>query len=180
MISELLLKRGLRVDRLSCGVRAKYIAGCRCDDCRKSNTLYERLRAAARRNGDYNAMVPAARARTHILKLRRQGVGLRAIAAATNINRSVLQGIVSRRRGHCWTRNERKILACTPAIAGDHALISARATWRRIEQLIEEGFTKRQLARRLGKQSDALQLGRERITVKNAAKVERLHRSFSE
>ncbi len=43
-------------DRYAHGTRARYVSGCRCDDCRRANRLYERARYAARAGGDWNGL----------------------------------------------------------------------------------------------------------------------------
>jgi hypothetical protein len=58
----------------------------------------------------------------------------------------------------------------------DAARVPANETWRQINALIEEGFTKAELARRLGLETPALQLGRSRILARTAARVDRLFR----
>lgn len=173
--------RGLVVtqDRWPHGRRARYCAGCRCDDCRRANREYEQSRVRARIGGDWNGLRPADAARAHLLKLRRQGVGLRIVEDASGVARSILLAIVQRKRRQVRARTERKILGVTSAARGDATLISARDTWQRIGWLLEEGFTKRQLSKLIGQGGRALQLGRERITVRNAAKVERLWRRYA-
>lgn len=50
---------------------------------------------------------------------------------------------------------------------------------QRIDELIEEGYTIPDIAGRLGYKTPALQFGRERVTVRNAYKVECLHRKLT-
>lgn len=181
MTRAALADRGLEIrpERWPHGVRARYCAGCRCDECRRANREYEQTRMRARAGGDWNGIKPAAAARAHLLKLRRQGVGLRMVADATGVARSILQDILQRKRVRIRARTERKILGVTTAVRGDGALVSAGDTWQRIGWLLEEGFTKRQLSKMLGQSGQALQLGRERVTVRNAAKVERVWRRYA-
>jgi len=58
----------------------------------------------------------------------------------------------------------------------DAAIVPANETWRQINVLLEEGFTKAELAHRLGFESAALQVGKERILARTAARVDRLFR----
>lgn len=76
-------------------------------------------------------------------------------------------------------RTERKILAVTRDMASDRALVAPGRTFRLIDQLLEEGFTKAELARRLGYRHGALQFRRHRMTARNVARIERLHRSLT-
>lgn len=157
------------------GSRLRYMSGCRCDDCRRANTDYEKQRSIARKNGEWNGIVPATRARRHLNRLSRLGVGRRAVQAATDIADSILFKIKSGDRKNIRAQTERLILAVTPAAAGDHALIDAAPTWVLINELRAAGFTKTRLAAELGRKTHALQLNRHKVTVRNAADVERMH-----
>lgn len=64
-------------------------------------------------------------------------------------------------------------------MASDGALIPAKKTWKLIDKLLEEGYTKEQLAQRLGYNKEKLQFGKEFITVRNAYRVERLYRQLT-
>jgi len=65
-------------------------------------------------------------------------------------------------------------------IGGDCSLVPADSTMRIIEKLLAEGFTKQELARRLGSTAKvpALQLRRDRVTARNRHKVEQLAREL--
>lgn len=157
------------------GSRIRYMAGCRCIDCRRANTDYEKQRVIARKNGEWNGIVPAARARRHLSRLSRLGVGRRAVQAATDIAESILVMIRNGDRKNIRAQTERLILAVTPAAAGDRALIDAAPTWGLINELLAAGFTKTRLAAELGRKTHALQLNKHKVTVRNAADVERMH-----
>ena len=161
------------------GTRLRYLAGCKCFHCRRANSDYERERQAAREAGDWNGIVDADRARRHLLMLSRRGVGRRMVRAASDVAQTVLQDIRTGRKRRIRARTERRILAVTPACRGDAALVPAADTWRRIEWLLEEGFTKARIARELGAKRPALQLRRDRVTARTAAKVEILWRRYS-
>ena len=162
-----------------CGTRLRYMAGCRCADCRKANSSYESSRQRARRAGDWNGIVDAAAAHAHMRKLSRHGVGRRAVRAATDIADTVLRDIRSGRKQRIRARTSRLILAVTREQASDRALIPAARTWKLINELLEEGYAVAQLVARLGYRSRALQFGERRVTVRNAARVERLHRELT-
>ncbi len=160
------------------GTRLRYLAGCKCFQCRRSNSDYERARSEARAAGDWNGTVSAASARRHLEKLSAAGVGRRAVAAASNVGATIIANVRSGRQTRIRARSERKILAVTVDLAFDGATVPAAATWRRIEWLIEEGFTKIRIAEAIG-QKRALQLGKDRVTVKHAAAIKRLYERFS-
>lgn len=159
------------------GVRMKYMAGCRCFYCRRSNSDYERERKIARAAGDWNGIVQVKKARAHMRKLSRLGVGRRAVGAATDIADSVLAKIISGERTQIRARTERLILAVSIAHASDGAYVDAMKTWKQIRQLIREGFTKIRIAESIG-QRRALQLGKVRVTAKHAAAIDRLWRHY--
>ena len=161
------------------GVRLRYMAGCRCAECRKANSAYECARQKARRGGDWNGLVPADKARAHILKLSKSHVGRRAIAEATDVAMTVIVEIRSGKKKRIRARTERLILGVGRAQALDRALVRAAPTWRLIGELIEEGYTVPFLAERLGYKTPVLQLKKTRVTVRNAARVEKLHRELT-
>lgn len=161
------------------GVRLRYMAGCRCDACRKANSSYENERQKARRAGDWNGIVPAAEARAHMLKLRRQGIGRRTVRACTDIADTVLQEVVSGKKTHIRARTARLILQVTKAQAADHALVSAKRSRYLIALLLEEEYTEAFLAERLGYANERLQFNADRITVRNAARIERLYKELT-
>lgn len=157
------------------GDRLRYIAGCRCTDCRAANTAYERQRQAARKEGDWNGTVPAAAARAHMAELSRKGIGRRSVCDVSGVADTTLTEIIAGRKTRIRARTERAILAVTEAAAADHALTDARPSWILIEELLADGYTKADLARELGCATPALQLGRRRVTVRNAYEVQRMH-----
>lgn len=161
------------------GVRLRYMAGCRCDACRAANTRYESERQRARKAGDWNGIVPADRAREHMLKLSRQGVGRRAIQDCTDIADTVLSDIRTGRKVRIRARTERLILGVTREQAADHALVSAGRSLRLIKLLLEEGYTEAYLAKRLGYANRYLQFGDSQITVRNAARIKRLYKELT-
>lgn len=161
------------------GTRLRYMSGCRCDACRKANSTYENERQKARRAGDWNGIVPADRARAHLLELSRQGVGRRAVRDCSDVAESVLLEVRAGRKTHIRARTERLILAVTAAQASDHALVSAKPSKRLIANLLEEGYTVKFLAKRLGYTNPSLQFNERRITVRNAARIKRLHEELT-
>lgn len=178
--SEKLQQRGLRpVSDLAAakphGDRLRYLGGCRCDACRAANTAYERSRSAARAAGDWNGIVSANKARRHIKKLSRLGVGRRAISAVTDIADSILFEIRSGKRKNIRARTERLILGVTTDMAGDAVLVPAGPTWGLINQLLAAGYTKGEIALSLGRKTPALQINKTTITLRTAAAVKRLH-----
>lgn len=160
------------------GDRLRYMAGCRCTDCRRANSAYESARQKARAAGQGNGIVPAAKARAHLKSLSAQGVGRRSVHAASDVADTVLQDIAAGRKANIRAATERAILAVTRAAAGDGALIAGKATWKMLDQLIADGYTKKALANRMGYKSPALQLKRDFVTVRSAYLVEWLYQKL--
>lgn len=156
------------------GSRMCYMAGCKCFYCRRANSDYERKRQLARKAGDWNGIVSATRARAHIHTLSKQGVGYRAIAAASDVSKTILTEIRSGKKRRIRARSERLILAVTSAQALDGALVDASKTWRQVRHLLREGFTKAWISAQIGQSGLALQLGKRRVTVRNAGAINRL------
>jgi len=156
------------------GDRLRYLSGCRCDECRRANTNYEKARAAARKSGDWNGIVSASRAQKHIKALSAHGIGRRAVGDVCGVAETTLVEIISGRKKNIRARTERAILAVTRDAAADRALIDASPTWKLLDELIANGYTKSYLAAQLGYKTRALQLNRKLVTVRNAYEVQRL------
>lgn len=172
-------ERGLDTQALAStrphGDRIRYVAGCRCDECRRANTLYERTRAAARAAGDFNGLVLAQRAREHIAALSAAGVGRRQVVDASGVADTIVQTIISGAKLKIRARTERAILTVTRDAIADHALIDAGPTWKLLDELLGWGYAKAHLARELGYGTPALQIKRTQCTVRTAYDVQRLH-----
>lgn len=163
------------------GTRARRKAGCDCIPCRAADSRYESERVRARRNGDWNGIVSAAKACKHIRALGRKGVGYKQVAAAAGVARSIVFGIRSGARENCRARTERLILAVDTTCRGDAALIDAGPTWDLLNKLLRDHFfTKTSLARALGSRAKvpSVQINRKTVTVRNAAKVRRLWENY--
>lgn len=157
------------------GMRLKYMGGCRCLLCRAANSSYETSRALARKNGDWNGLVPANAARRRLRKLSRQGVGRRAVAEACGVGLTTLVEIKSGRKQLIRARTERKILNVDRWAVAGAGHVPAERTWKIIAWLIDEGFSKAEIARRLGFKRPALQFNRRKVLARTAMKVERFY-----
>lgn len=181
MSTDFIIARGLpTLERLAerpHGTRMRYLGRCRCVPCRAANSRYETERQAARKRGEWAGVVPAAPARAHILKLSRLGVGYKSVAAAAGVAVSVMAKIRSGERVQVRATTLRRILAVDAGARADASTVPAGPTWRRIGQLLEEGYTKGRIARELGARYPSLQIGRRgRVLASTAVRVERLHR----
>lgn len=125
----------------------------------------------------WNGLVSAEKARAHLVALGEQGVGRRAVAAAADVSETILMSI---RQGTKWIRKdtEQKILAVDAGAVADHAIVPAKETWRRIRELLRLGYTRGELAQRLGAERPALQLRKREVLARTALRVEKLHREI--
>lgn len=158
---------------------ASHCVGLEGAPCPRGRRLYKNslgnLCAECRARLAWNGLVPAAPARRHLQSLSQQGVGMRAIADATDVSLNVLRGIVRGERHNVRASIERRILQADAGAAADRSLIPAAPTWRRVRRLMRvHGFTKAQISARIGHDGKRLQLGRHRITARNAHLIERL------
>lgn len=157
------------------GTRQRYVGGCRCVPCRAANSRYATRRVVRRQAGDWNGIVPADRARAHVLALGLVGVGYKSVARAARVSINAMAKIRSGQKRQIRGRTERKILAVDESAIAGGALVDARPAWKKINALIKRGFTRVQIAEWLGKKL-SLQLGRKRMTAKNALAVEQMCR----
>lgn len=164
------------------GTHTAYVVDhCRCPECKKANSEYERRRHYC----TWKPYVDAAPARKHVRRLQRQGMGWKRIASEAGLSASVvwklLYGDPSRGMGpskRIRPKTEAAILSVRPVLAPG-ARIDAAETWERIYDLMAMGYSKAAIARMLGRRTDNLQIGREKVSVRNAEAVEKLHASLT-
>lgn len=157
------------------GTRARYIAEpCRCMLCRAANSRYQTERDALIRSGqEPDRLVSTEAARLHIAALSKIGIGQKVVAAASGVSLKAIVHIIAGKRKNIRLSTSKRLLAVDETCRADNARIPADETFALIDELLEGGFTKTQLAKLLG-YSRALQF-RNPITVGNAAKVRRLY-----
>ena len=124
----------------------------------------------------WNGLVDAAPVRKHLRALSRKGVGHESVAAACDVSVTVLADVLARRKTRVRKQTADRVLAVTADAIADHGIVPAGPTQRRLRQLEEEYFSKAGVARALGYQTPALQIGRKRVLAKTAQRVARLHR----
>lgn len=157
------------------GTRNKYQGGCRCVQCRAANAGYVKQRLDARNAGQGNELVPSEKAREHLFYLSKHFVGVGSVSDVTGISFWTLMKIRSGKRPNIRRQNELKILAVTKSAVAGGGLVSAKRTWQRINLMLKEGFTKKEIARRLGRKGKNLNLSKTRVTANTAARIERLY-----
>lgn len=166
------------------GTRAKYAHDkCRCEPCTIANRTYARELQRKKMRVRYGieeaspAYIDASEARKHLLWLSSVGVGKRRVAELTGIASTSIWKIRTGRLTKCRQSTADKILAVGRSKASDGAQVDAKATWRRIDDLLAHGWTKTAIARAIGSKAKvpALQLSRSRVTAKHARAIQQLH-----
>lgn len=175
-------------DRRPHGTRACYVfgsgrgqdrsQGCRCEPCREANRVYARFDAKRQRlqrtTGRFAMpLVDAAPVREHVAMLAGQGVGARRAAELAGVQRQTVRKILGG-QPRVLRETAEKLLAVQASPAA-HQLVDAADTWFRVRWILDQpGWTKARLSGELGQGGLALQLGRERVTARNAESVKRL------
>lgn len=165
------------------GTRARNKGGCRCLQCRAANSRYVAEREAARAAGDTRELVDASPARRQIATLSRKGMGYKLVAESAGVSKSVMYRIMTGDRTQIRAHTLRRILAVTYDVRalGDKSLIDAGPTWKLLDEMLERGYTKTQLASwLLGRPAHALQVNRDRITARTAMRVERMYAAIND
>jgi hypothetical protein len=86
----------------------------------------------------------------HIQKLRKTGIGYKAIAAAADLAKSTLAMILTGERLQIRKHHANRILAVDRSAVADGALVPGRRTWALLNELLAPGYTRTFLAKQLG------------------------------
>lgn len=134
------------------------------------------LCAVCARTAVADRLVPADRARAHLRDLRRRGVGLQAVADASDVSPSVLLDIRQGRADKIRASTERRLLSVDEGALADGALVPAGPTLRAIDRLIREhGYDKAAIAERAGLNRRLQFLGKH-VLARTAMRVRKLLR----
>jgi transcriptional regulator with XRE-family HTH domain len=120
-------------------------------------------------------------ARRHLRFLAERGVGLRQVARESGLSRSAVQNLAKRRpskdRPHRHIRRAtvEAVLGVSAAKAARGARVPAEPTWELVNCLRAAGIPKARIARALGCQTPALQLGKRHVLASSAAAIRELH-----
>lgn len=128
----------------------------------------------------WNGLISAARAKRHILKLSRAGIGYKSINEASGVARQTIWGITKGLITQIRRESETRILAVTKeAYAGGH-VIDATEGNKIIAKMRARGMLAEEIARALGYQSNNVSdLGRRaRMTVKTLMNIQRAWRKI--
>jgi len=153
------------------GTRARYRRlDCRCLPCRGAQAEY--LRALKRRP----PLLDAAPARVWLNALRGHGVGITQVARLAGVNRALVANVRAGVRRKLSAEILYRLLSVPPVYAPGRTVLSG-PTKRLIRKLLKEGYTRRQIAERLGLKSGRLRhLSKaRRVRRKTAARVRALY-----
>ena len=164
------------------GTRAKYVVDkCRCEPCTVANRLYQRERDRHARRVAYGieppqpAYIDATETREHLRWLKSKHVGTRTISIRTGIARTTIWKIMAGTVTKIRPETADKLLAVGRSTVANGALVDAKDTWRRIDDLVRHGWTKAAIECALGGRGRALQIGKKRVRASTARAVEQLH-----
>lgn len=163
------------------GTRAKYVIDkCRCDACRIASTNAARV-ARARLEPAYVLATPA---RDHVRSLMAAGMGPKTISLAAGVSTGglskLLYGDYKKRGPSKRIRKEtaEKLLAVTTADAVGAQKINAAPTWRRLNEMIDAGIPKSQIAQALGAKGPGLQIALSQVRASTERQVAELHAAW--
>lgn len=138
-------------------------------------------RDCAERASVWNGLVPASKARAHLRKLSKQGVGYKAVAEAADVAFGIVSDIAIGRASAIRASTERRILDVDAGARADGALVPAGPTHALISEILAAGKTKTWISRQLGAEyfaSITQSPPREQCLAVTAMKVERIHRQL--
>lgn len=123
-----------------------------------------------------DVLVSSSDARAHLLKLSKRGIGYKAVADAASVSRSVTGRILWGKRPNIRKSTSDRILAVSKDAIADGARVSAKPTIEILNRLIQDGYTKTQLAAWLGSKAKvpSLQIMHATILARTASNVERM------
>lgn len=120
----------------------RYMAGCRCDACRKANAEYERKMKLDREKYGPNDLVSTEGVKRHLHWLAEQGIGHKTVGKVTGVGKTSLADILWYGKQLMRRRNANRILALRPSLdimPKTHNL-DASETVRKIRTLAKWGI----------------------------------------
>lgn len=169
------------------GTRAKYVVeNCRCPRCRAANREAEGERSRLIAYGRWEPWVDAQPVYAHLRYLQSCGMGLRAVAAAADVERRRLQSILNGRPERGTGPQEKvrpalaaAVLAIEPTLdtLAATAVIGATGTVRRLQALVAVGWPQMRVAAEMGWTPTNLTvlMNRSTATVKTARLVREVY-----
>jgi hypothetical protein len=130
------------------GTNARYVAGCRCSQCRAAATQQQRDYMRRRKEqGDY-LMVDPAEAVAHVKRLHDHGYSYRAIGEQCGLDKGYVCRLARRKR--ILRETEDKILAVTLSFVPSQGLTPTPPVKRLVDEINNAGIRQRDVSRMLG------------------------------
>lgn len=166
------------------GTRARYVRGCRCKPCTKANREYARSRSLEKAWGRGNPLITTGELKERLWLLNSRGIGLRTVSEITGISRTVLSDIRSGKKTNCRKKTRDRVfeLDISEGVRlHDAQLVDADPTWVLLNKLIDLGWTRSELGKRLGSKAKvpSLQIRKGQVTARTEQKVQRLYRRLT-
>lgn len=158
------------------GTRSRYRLGCLCEPCLDANRAYCRRRALERAKGHANPLIDAEPVKTYLQQLRTKGVTPNRIAQLANIPWVQLYRIRSGQQRLVRKLTADAVLAVTPTAHDAFALVPSYHSRQLIDGLTKEGYTRKDLAKRLRLVSGRIRLHNSHITQTRALKIRGFYR----
>lgn len=153
------------------GTRGRYRQGCRCMPCRAASAADRQ----ARRSAQAWPIVEADAAREYLLTLQRRGIGAPQAAKLAGVSEHEIRAIRSGERRRIRRTTADRVLAVRPVLAFGQR-VPSWPTRRLLQVLLREGYTRRELAQRLGLNRLPLSRHDEHTTVETALRVQAFYR----
>jgi DNA-binding CsgD family transcriptional regulator len=172
-------------DHFTHGDPKRYRRGCRCTACTRGMVSQNKRNILLRSTGRAIIRTPD-RASAHVRALRAAGLTDLQITRASGVCNDIFYRVV-RGDGRIHASTERKLLALpvptNAACNGNHALIGATGTWRRLQALIAAGWPASELAKRLSLHPRSVNTllhepGNGYVQAKTAADVQQVYREL--
>lgn len=177
---------GEKLHQTKHGLDRVYKAGCRCQSCTEAHRVYERNMARERRREKMGIearptrMVDAINARIHIKFLTENRISLRRIAQKSGVAVSELLRIKNGQVKSILVSTNNRIIA-VPALDPDpHRGVPSDEAKRIVEDLIDVGFKKTEIAQMLGVRPGGHLVIKETIQYGRLQRLRDIHRSIPE
>lgn len=166
------------------GTRAKYVVEkCRCDECRRACSEYERERTAR----IAPAYVYAQPAREHVEHLMSLGMGFKRVAEVAGVSQSAVASLLYGKKVGDKRRAPTKRIRPETAAAllavdfdpNDGALVDATEMWRQVEEMVAAGIPRTRIAERVKTHTGNLYDRGGKVTAARARTVAEMYAEFT-
>jgi hypothetical protein len=130
------------------GTVARYNAGCRCEDCCYAESCYGKELRVRHNIGLANPIVPATKARNHILRLQREGLGQVRLSWASGVRLTTIQEIRTKQKTRIRKDTQDAILGVSLEASRYVTERENKQCWRMLDHMVELGFPKTWIAER--------------------------------